>query len=64
MKVAGLQALFQKLPSWKGITWIFYVLAHREEFKTLVEARRRERQIKSWKSHRSIQALIEHGQSG
>ncbi|PYM80574.1 MAG: hypothetical protein DME09_19035 [Candidatus Rokuibacteriota bacterium] len=39
MKVAGLQALFQKLPSWKGITWIFYVLAHREEFSQELKRR-------------------------
>jgi predicted GIY-YIG superfamily endonuclease len=32
---------------------------HQERFDTLVEARRRERQLKSWKSHRSIQELID-----
>ena len=29
-----------------------------EEYETLAEARRRERQLKSWKSHRSIGELI------
>ena len=33
-------------------------LAYSENFETLSEARKRERQIKSWKSHRSIQELI------
>jgi predicted GIY-YIG superfamily endonuclease len=33
-------------------------LIYQEEFETLAEARRRERQIKSWKSHRSIEELI------
>ena len=33
-------------------------LAYSEHFETLAEARRRERQIKSWKSHRSIEELI------
>ena len=32
---------------------------YREEHAELAEARRRERQIKSWKSHRLIQQLIE-----
>jgi putative endonuclease len=36
-----------------------WVLVYQEPFKTLVEARRRERQVKSWKSHRSIQELID-----
>jgi putative endonuclease len=36
-----------------------WVMVYREEFATTAEARRRERQIKSWKSHRSIQELIE-----
>jgi putative endonuclease len=31
----------------------------KEQFGTMVEARRRERQLKSWKSHRSIQELID-----
>ena len=31
---------------------------YQEEYPTLAEARRRERQHKSWKSHRSIQELI------
>ncbi|MBV9147367.1 MAG: GIY-YIG nuclease family protein [Acidobacteria bacterium] len=34
-------------------------LVHQEQFGTLGEARRREMQLKSWKSHRSIQELIE-----
>jgi hypothetical protein len=33
-----------------------------EQHPVLAEARRRERQIKSWKSHRSVQELI--NQSG
>ena len=36
-----------------------WVLVYQEPFNTLVEARRRERQVKSWKSHRSIQELID-----
>ena len=32
---------------------------YQEEYPTLAEARRRERQLKSWKSHRSIQELID-----
>ena len=36
-----------------------WVLVHQEEFATLSESRRRERQLKSWKSHRSIQELID-----
>ncbi len=36
-----------------------WTLVHEEQFGTLAEARRRERQLKSWKSHRSIQELIE-----
>ena len=39
-------------------------LAYQEHFGTLAEARRRERQIKSWKSHRSIQELIDSSQVG
>jgi putative endonuclease len=31
-----------------------WVLVFREQFENLVEARRRERQLKSWKSHRCI----------
>ncbi len=34
-------------------------LAYKERFATLAEARSRERQIKNWKSHRSIQQLID-----
>jgi putative endonuclease len=36
-----------------------WTLVHQEPFVTLSEARRREHQLKSWKSHRSIQELIE-----
>jgi putative endonuclease len=36
-----------------------WVLVYQEEYSTLIEARRRERQVKSWKSHRSIVELIE-----
>ena len=32
---------------------------YQEQYATLAEARRRERQLKSWKSHRSIQELID-----
>jgi putative endonuclease len=35
-----------------------WTLMYQERFDTLSEARRRERQLKSWKSHRSIQELI------
>jgi putative endonuclease len=34
-------------------------LVYREEFKTTAEAHHRELQLKSWKSHRSIQELID-----
>ncbi|MGO8757138.1 MAG: GIY-YIG nuclease family protein [Terracidiphilus sp.] len=34
-------------------------LVHQEPFPTLSEARRREQQLKSWKSHRTIRELIE-----
>ena len=40
-----------------------WVLIFQEHFETLVEARRRERQLKSWKSHRSIQELIDSRQN-
>ncbi len=33
-------------------------LVYQKQFETVAEARRRERQIKSWKSHRSIDELI------
>lgn len=33
-------------------------LVRLEDYETLAEARRRERQLKSWKSHRSIAELI------
>jgi putative endonuclease len=35
-----------------------WTLVYQEQFDTLAEARRRERQLKSWKSHRSIQEMI------
>jgi len=35
-------------------------LVYQEHYSALAEARRREQQIKSWKSHRSIQQLIEN----
>ena len=35
-----------------------WVLVYQEQFDTLFEARRRERELKSWKSHRSIEELI------
>ena len=41
-----------------------WVLVFQEQFDTMVEARRRERQLKSWKSHRSIQELIDFSQPG
>ena len=34
-------------------------LVYQQEFADLLQARRRERQIKSWKSHRTVQELIE-----
>ena len=36
-----------------------WVVVYREEFQTTREARQRELQIKSWKSHRSIQEMID-----
>jgi predicted GIY-YIG superfamily endonuclease len=39
-------------------------MVYREDYPTLVEARRRERQIKSWKSHRSITELISGKRAG
>jgi putative endonuclease len=39
-----------------------WVLVYSEQHSLLADARRRERQIKSWKSHRSVQDLI--NQSG
>jgi predicted GIY-YIG superfamily endonuclease len=35
-----------------------WTLVYQERFDTLAEARRRERQLKEWKSHRSVQELI------
>jgi putative endonuclease len=34
-------------------------LVYHEQFATAAEAVRRERQLKSWKSHRSVQELID-----
>jgi putative endonuclease len=36
-----------------------WMRVYQEQYPTLSEARRRERQLKSWKSHRSIQELID-----
>ena len=36
-----------------------WILVYQEQFETLLEARSRERQLQSWKSHRSIRELIE-----
>jgi putative endonuclease len=36
-----------------------WVLVYQEQFDTLSDARQRERQLKGWKSHRSIQELID-----
>jgi putative endonuclease len=36
-----------------------WILKYSEEHSILAEARRRERQIKSWKSHQSVQELID-----
>jgi putative endonuclease len=36
-----------------------WALVYQEEYPTVTEAQRRERQLKSWKSHRSIQELID-----
>jgi len=36
-----------------------WMLANLKEFGTIAEARRRELQLKSWKSHRSIQIFID-----
>jgi putative endonuclease len=38
-----------------------WAMVYQERFGTLTEARSRERHLKSWKSHRSIQELIETG---
>ena len=39
-------------------------LVHEEVFATTAEARRRERQIKSWKSHRTIQEVMDRQPRG
>ena len=36
-----------------------WIMVYQEEFDTIVEARRRDRQLKSWKSHRTIQMLVD-----
>jgi putative endonuclease len=36
-----------------------WTLVYQGTFETLAEARRREQQLKNWKSHRSIQELID-----
>ena len=36
-----------------------WILKYSEDHSTLAEARRRELQIKSWKSHRSVQDLVD-----
>ena len=36
-----------------------WLLVYQEQFATLAEARQRERQLKSWKSHRSLRELIQ-----
>jgi putative endonuclease len=41
-----------------------WILVYQEQFDTLSEALGRERQLKSWKSHRSIQELISNSRSG
>ena len=41
-----------------------WLLVYQERFDTLAQARQRERQLKSWKSHRSIQALIDDAAKG
>src|SRR5215469_11978315 len=40
-----------------------WVLVYQEHFDTLSEVRRRERQLKGWKSHRSVQELIDASKS-
>ncbi len=41
-----------------------WTLVHQEHFEHLADARKRERQVKSWKSHRSIEQLIAQFPSG
>jgi putative endonuclease len=38
-----------------------WLLVYKESYPTLAEARQRERELKSWKSHRSILELIGRG---
>ena len=40
-----------------------WLLVYQEQFSTLSHARARERQLKNWKAHRSIQQLIEASQA-
>ena len=39
-------------------------LVYEEQFSQLVQGRRRERQLKSWKSHQAIKKLIQSEKSG
>lgn len=48
----GLVPSTKRYLSWK--------LIYTEEFKTLKEARKRELQIKSWKSRKAVEKLIKH----
>ena len=41
-----------------------WTLVYHEDYATLAEARHRERQLKSWKSHRLIQELIQKSHPG
>lgn len=45
---------FSKYTKNKGL----WILVYKEQFDNLVNARRRERQIKSWKKRRAIEKLI------
>jgi putative endonuclease len=36
-----------------------WIMVYQEELDTIAEARHRERQLKSWKSHRTIQSLVD-----
>jgi putative endonuclease len=36
-----------------------WIMVYQEAFNTIVEAHHRERQLKSWKSHRMIQTLVD-----
>jgi predicted GIY-YIG superfamily endonuclease len=41
-----------------------WTLVYSEDYATVAEARRRERQLKSWKSHRLLQQLIDKARIG